>query len=119
MYHRHCKLDYFRKYQLKVNAPERHDWALKRDFHAISRLRLLSYVRAEVIKNKRTLPLEYLKNCLHEYIEDLYKSVKFDVTTLSTAAIKDMLLKNLKNEIKFISIAGKAFVASFDINMMK
>lgn len=90
MYHRHCKLDYFRKYQLKVNAPERHDWALKRDFHAISRLRLLSYVRAEVIKNKRTLPLEYLKNCLHEYIEDLYKSVKFDVTTLSTAAIKDM-----------------------------
>lgn len=54
---------------------------------------------------------------MHEYIEDLYKSAKFDVTTLSTAAIKDMLLKNLKNEIKFISIAGKAFVASFDINI--
>lgn len=39
------------------------------------------------------------------------------VKTLSLTAIKDMLQKNLKNEIQFVTIAGETYVVSSDVNI--
>lgn len=52
VYHNNCSVNYFAKYQRKMNPPPTNDWATKRDAHKIARERLINYIQQEVITNR-------------------------------------------------------------------
>lgn len=43
-YHNICSVNYFAKYQRKMNPPPSNDWVTKREGHKIARERLINYI---------------------------------------------------------------------------
>ncbi|CAH1106584.1 unnamed protein product [Psylliodes chrysocephalus] len=85
-----CSVNYFAKYQRKINPPPTNDWAMKRDSHKISRERLINYyIQQEIIGNRRLLSFSHLKDCYAEFVMELYENANLEATTFSNHAIKE------------------------------
>ena len=116
-YHNHCSLNYFSKYQSKLNRPPTDDWALKRELHKIARQKVISYIETEILENQRILSLAYLKNCFSQFVTEMYEIAELDLNIFSTHALKDYIQSELKNKISFINIANETFVMSSQIDI--
>lgn len=116
-YHNICNVNYFAKYQRKMNPPPTNDWATKRDGHKIARERLINYIQQEVITNRRVMSLAHLKYCYAEFVKEIYEHANLEATTFSNQALKDYIQTQLKHKISLVNISNQQFFISSEIDI--
>ncbi|CAG9760201.1 unnamed protein product [Ceutorhynchus assimilis] len=103
LYHRICLVQFQNKFQSYIaSEKEKTDWHMKRDTVSAAFDKICSFVYENIIRNKHSYYLDFLRTLYAEYLSEEVRDSKISPNTFSTRYLEERLLKTYPKGISVI-----------------